>query len=387
MAKIKNFYSVSPETVYVVGNVENFQEKVPAAIYTAKFNPQQGCFYLERDNEFTQIGEIYGDVYRRADRIVNAYETKGGNIGVLLSGEKGSGKTLLAKVISNRMVEKGVITVIVNSPYCKPEFFSFINSLSDDVVLIFDEFEKIFDKQQQNQLLTFLDGTASNGNRIVIFTSNETNNLADALINRPSRIRYHYSYRGIDEEMVRMYCEKNLNNKAHTESVVALFISMKAMNFDILKELVIEMNTHNETAQDSMEHLNITNTALSVWDYEVIHYDENMRDYLKELVINNMGDNWKEAFSDIKSVSLYDFNGDTGGIDFRVSYDYDINWHDIGDEGYAKRISTDSSYVEVGGGEVRVEMKIHDRNLVIETDRGSVTLRKRKTFSRGNITF
>ena len=42
--------------------------------------------------------KIYGNIEESADEYLAAFE-RGGNMGILLNGEKGSGKTLLSKII------------------------------------------------------------------------------------------------------------------------------------------------------------------------------------------------------------------------------------------------------------------------------------------------
>jgi len=63
-----------------------------------------------------------------------------------LVGEKGSGKTLLAKYISIAAAkERGIPTIVINHPFHGDEFNLFMQSIQEPVIVLMDEFEKIHD--------------------------------------------------------------------------------------------------------------------------------------------------------------------------------------------------------------------------------------------------
>lgn len=118
------------------------------AIYTVCFNPMQG-FYLQRNKDkFDVVEKTYGSLSSRVDRIIKTYESRESSTGVLLTGLKGSGKTLLSQSVSNKMIEKGVPVILVEEPFTNGSFIDFINKIGQ-CVLIFDEFAKVFDSQQK----------------------------------------------------------------------------------------------------------------------------------------------------------------------------------------------------------------------------------------------
>ena len=58
--------------------------------------------------------------------------------------EKGSGKTLLAQHTSILAAkEHGIPTIVVNKPWFGDNFNSFIQSISQPLIIFFDEFEKV----------------------------------------------------------------------------------------------------------------------------------------------------------------------------------------------------------------------------------------------------
>ena len=77
-------------------------EKLENAVYTLEVD--MFGFYLEKkEKEFTFDHKLYGLETTLIDRICRTYAATSGNLGVLLNGEKGTGKTVTAKIICNRL--------------------------------------------------------------------------------------------------------------------------------------------------------------------------------------------------------------------------------------------------------------------------------------------
>jgi hypothetical protein len=61
----------------------------------------------------------------------------------------------------------------------------------------------------------------------------------------------------LDAEFIREYCNDNLNDKKHLETIVNISTIFAEFNFDMLKALVEDMNRYNESPQDALRILNI----------------------------------------------------------------------------------------------------------------------------------
>lgn len=233
----------------------DIRENLPAGNYVIKKDEMSGQLFLEAIDKFEIKGKVYGDTHKRADRILYAFGDRPSTTGVMLTGEKGSGKTLLAKMLSVKGYDQGIPTIVINAPWCGDQFNAFIQSIEQPVIVVFDEFEKVYDEQEQEQMLTLLDGVYPT-KKLFVLTCNDKWRVNSHMRNRPGRVYYSLEYKGLEEAFIREYCQDNLKAKEHIDKVVGIAGTFDQFNFDMLKALVEEMNRFNETPQDAMIMLN-----------------------------------------------------------------------------------------------------------------------------------
>lgn len=231
----------------------DLRNALPVGTYTVRASMEG--FYLEETNEFNLSGKVYGKTPRQADRILNTFMERPNATGVLLNGEKGSGKTMLAKIVSAKAKEMGISTLIVNTSFHGDGFNSFMMAITEPCVVIFDEFEKVYDDKEQEAILTLLDGVFPS-KKLFILTVNDKYKVNSHMRNRPGRVFYMIEYKGLDADFIAEYCEDNLLNKVHIPQVCRLTLLFDSFNFDMLKALVEEMNRYNESPNQAMEMLN-----------------------------------------------------------------------------------------------------------------------------------
>lgn len=229
---------------------------LPPGVYLVKHHPLMG-YYVEQQETFTLPAKLYGRVNQQAQRIVDTFLDRPGTTGVLLSGQKGAGKTMLTKRVSQlAMVSHNVPTLMVNQPFSGDEFNEFLTSIEQPCIVLFDEFEKVYEAESQQKLLTLLDGTFCS-KKLFLLTCNKRHRIDENLQNRPGRIYYSMDFVGLDNDFIRDYCEDQLANMAHLRGVLNVSMCFSHFTFDMLKALVEEMNRYGESASDALQMLNI----------------------------------------------------------------------------------------------------------------------------------
>ena len=247
-------------------------DKLPVATYVLKFDKTGGYFYLDQIDNFILPPKLYGKTSAYTQRILTTATSREVSTGALLVGEKGSGKTLLAKKLALDAQDLGWPTVLINMPYSGDTFMSFIRGINTPCTLIFDEFEKVYgslrssdddddgpnpnNPPKQDSILTLLEGVYSSKN-LIILTANDRYKISTYLKNRPGRLHYMIDFAGLDEEFILDYCTDNLINADHTQGIINQSYLFEHFNFDMLQALVEEMNRYGEDAQEAVKLLNI----------------------------------------------------------------------------------------------------------------------------------
>lgn len=250
-------YFMKQGNTYRVARKEalDLTEHLPGGNYTIGKDEMTGQFFLEHIDGFTIPSKIYGDCLRHTDRIVKTFMDRGASTGVMLTGEKGSGKTLLSKNVCHQLELQDVPTIVINAPWCGDKFNTFIQSIEQPCAILFDEFEKVYDRDQQEMILTLLDGVFPS-KKLFLLTCNDKWRVDYHMRNRPGRIFYLIDFKGVDAPFIREYCQDNLEAKDQIERIVNVSTMFKEFNFDMLKALVEEMNRYGETPQQALAMLN-----------------------------------------------------------------------------------------------------------------------------------
>ena len=236
-------------------NSVDIHKKLPAGNYIVKKDPMSGALFLQMVDSFKPNGKLYGTTTKDASRIINTYMSRDVSTGVLLTGEKGSGKTLLAKTLSIECANLGFPTVLINAAWEGDAFNKLIQDISQECVILFDEFEKVYDSDEQESILTLLDGVYPS-KKLFVLTCNDKWRIDSHMRNRPGRIFYSLEFIGLEPEFIAEYCEDNLDDKTQIPNVIKVGAMFAQFNFDMLKALVEEMNRYKEPARLALRMLN-----------------------------------------------------------------------------------------------------------------------------------
>lgn len=242
-------------TSYIPFNETNLEThtEIPPGVYLIREKPMGGPLYFDRTDDFTLPSKMYGDTEKVAERILTTFWSRAHSTGVMLSGEKGSGKTLLAKTLS---VRSGLPVILINAPYHGDKFNAFMQSLAQPAVVLFDEFEKVYDEDTQPHMLTLLDGVFAT-KKLFVLTCNDKYRVNEHMKNRPGRLFYALDFKGLSQEFIVDYCNDRLDNKEHINALCSLALLFEEFNFDMLQALVEEMNRYKENPHEAVAMLNI----------------------------------------------------------------------------------------------------------------------------------
>lgn len=257
---------------------------LPPGTYTIVVTPTG--YQLELIENFALPAKMYGDTANKAERILGTFLSRPASTGVLLEGAKGSGKTVLSKLMSTLgREEHNLITIVINQALYGESFNFFLQAISQPTIIIFDEYEKVYDHEEQKQLLTIFDGVYAS-KKLFILTCNDKYQIDSFMHNRPGRMYYSLSFGGLSQEFITEYCEDNLVEKNNLKGVLTVAGFFSEFSFDMLKALVEEMNRYNETATQAMDMLNIKpeSDASGVYSCKIMKNGE-------EVVYDNMHGN------------------------------------------------------------------------------------------------
>ncbi len=263
-------------TIY--GDSLKTYDQLPAQVYSVRFSNRSG-FSLEVSTSLEiKESKIYGVHNAKCQKVLDSFKVFNRNLGVILSGDKGIGKSLFAKMLAIKAIDAGYPLLIVDTYV--PGIASYIESIEQECVVMFDEFDKTFDEVKaedgsaspQTELLSLFDGMAM-GKKLFVITCNELRKLNEFLVNRPGRFHYHFRFNYPTPEEITEYMKDKLSEEYWGEIQPVVSFSRKVkLNYDCLRAIVFELST-GLSFKEAVSDLNIIN--LDEGKYSVILRYEN----------------------------------------------------------------------------------------------------------------
>ena len=201
------------------------------------------------------------------------------NLGVIFNGLKGTGKTIAAKLLCNRI---GLPVIVISKPV--DGMLEFIQSLHFEGIILIDEAEKTF-REEQEVLLKMIDGVYNDMRKLYILTTNKLS-IDENLLGRPGRIRYIKEFSNLSAKAVNDVIDDNLNDISLKDDVLKVVDSLEISTIDILKAIIDECNIMGSVPSDST--LNIPKAKYKI---QIISFDNLELKFHRELqdyIINHL---------------------------------------------------------------------------------------------------
>lgn len=227
---------------------------LPVAIYKLQ-DDKYGFYLTELDKQFDLPEKIYGLQTSFIERVKRTWENTEGNMGILLNGLRGTGKTVTAEMICNEMQ----LPVIVINDKFEDGVTHFINELQDDCIIFFDEYDKIYEKYS-SELLTVMDGVMKRDVRIMFLLTTNDDFLNENMYQRPSRIRYIKTFGNLEPEVVFEVVDDLLIHKELREATIKFISELTIITIDLVKSIVQEVNIHHESPEAFADVYNVRGT-------------------------------------------------------------------------------------------------------------------------------
>lgn len=262
--------------VYVSGSkvgvieVDNVANELPVGNYSIQFNDRTGEVYLKTMDDLKMPKTEFVDTLI-VDKWLTSFNHYDSNLGILLSGLKGAGKTVMAKKLC---IKSGLPVLHLNSPVpCAPLAEFLANPMFHNCIVFIDEFEKVIN-QEDKQIaawLKLMDG-GYNTKLLFLLTSNG-DQINEYLMNRLSRIKYRKHFAALSDNTIQRIIDEFLENKEFEEDLKTTCNKVTLLSIDILINIIQEINLFNEPASEVVKHLNLVNSSCLYEVHEKIGND------------------------------------------------------------------------------------------------------------------
>ena len=210
-----------------------------------------------------------------------SFKESGRNLGIIFNGLKGTGKTIAAKILSNRL--RMPVVIVSNS---QPGLVDFIQSLEFECVVLVDEAEKTF-CEDDDVLLRMIESVYNMKRKVFILTTN-TLDVNENLIGRPGRIRYVKQFGNLTEKAINEFLDDNLKEQSNRKVVLRVIDTLAISTIDILKCIVEEINLNGVIGEGSL--LNIPKASIR-YDVMTLSTERSEFNRIKEFIKGQLSHN------------------------------------------------------------------------------------------------
>lgn len=231
-------------------------ELINGGVYDLKWDRFEGRAIFTENGKLNLPDKVYelGEDITFKTRVLNNFNKNDKSVGIMLAGTKGTGKTMLAKVIAK---ESNLPIIIVDSQYPANRLVTFFKQFTTPVCIIFDEIEKNFDT---SSMLDFLDGVEKTTKKLVLMTCNNLNRVSEYLQDRCSRVRYIRKYTPTDNLafLPILIEDKQIKNAKKVEEFIKTKFKLPSIdNINAFLNEIKELEDEDISLDDIIKYMNI----------------------------------------------------------------------------------------------------------------------------------
>lgn len=260
---------------YFLRDISDTKSLLQNFVYSLEKTPLGELYLKKISDSFDFNFKIYGLENEFINKVLKTYKNTKGNLGILLNGIKGTGKTITAEMIANEL--KLPVILIQNN---QSGLNTFLAEIEQDCVILIDEYEKVFkgnvDEDDYDRdvtsgdptLLSLMDGVLKTEFRKVFLLTTNRSWLNENLLNRPGRIRYKKEFGDLNINQINEIIDDCLKFPKFKEQILSFIKPLKIITVDIVKAIVSEINIHKEEPNIACKDFNLEfkDTSYNVYD-------------------------------------------------------------------------------------------------------------------------
>lgn len=257
----KNFLKVGDEILFKPSMDGLEYELEGGKVYNVKYNRYTGNISFKTAKMFTLPSKIYSTEKDEAfiEKVLNKYKnTDNGVLGVMLSGLKGAGKTIMLKQIA---IRSNLPIILLDREFPEYKFKTLFQGLvNTETCFVFDEIDKQNSDFEMSDLLQVLDGMNTVGKKLMLFACNDDKKVSEFLVDRCSRVRYWKRFDKMSEEMIKQIVGDRVEDSSRINEISDfIYTHFECVSFDNILSFIDEIASFpNENLESLFNDMNLT---------------------------------------------------------------------------------------------------------------------------------
>lgn len=288
---------------YRIAEVSQVIDVLPAGIYKTEIDRYEEIYLSKISDKFEMPSKIYGLEQDFVKRVQKSWESTTGNMGVLLNGIRGTGKTITAEIIAN---QSNLPVILVTDNY--KGLTSFFNEIQQDCIIFIDEYDKIFERHS-NTLLTIMDGALKTTSRFMFLLTTNESYLNPHMYQRPSRIRYIKTFGDLDLNSIIEIVDDMLIHKELRNKSIEFIAHMPIITIDLVKSVIEEINIHHQEPELFKSVFNYRDDDTDVYNIHQVSSGEVVKTWAKSYCshsipfnASNIDDDFRVGYNDVGEI-------------------------------------------------------------------------------------